>query len=186
MSDGGAQPAGWYHAQGDPPNTQRYWDGAQWQGGPQPIASSAVAYGPTGSGSAAAPGARFVAFVIDSGILVAGYILIFIIAAIGSAFSETLAGVIVIFGLLGVVAFSLYNQIWLLGTTGQSIGKKQQGITVLRSDTGQPIGAFMAFIRPILQGVFAIPFYLDHWWILVDSGNRRLSDKVLGFHVYNA
>ena len=27
--------AGWYHAEGDPPGTQRYWDGAAWQGGPQ-------------------------------------------------------------------------------------------------------------------------------------------------------
>ncbi len=32
-----AHPAGWYHAQGDPPGTQRYWDGSGWQGGPQPV-----------------------------------------------------------------------------------------------------------------------------------------------------
>jgi len=36
MSDtGNERPAGWYHAEGDPPGTQRYWDGAAWQGGPQ-------------------------------------------------------------------------------------------------------------------------------------------------------
>ncbi len=29
-------PPGWYHAEGDPVGTQRYWDGVQWQGGPQP------------------------------------------------------------------------------------------------------------------------------------------------------
>lgn len=28
-------PAGLYYAEGDPPNTQRYWDGVSWQGGPQ-------------------------------------------------------------------------------------------------------------------------------------------------------
>lgn len=27
--------AGWYYAEGDPPGTQRYWDGGAWQGGPQ-------------------------------------------------------------------------------------------------------------------------------------------------------
>jgi uncharacterized membrane protein YhaH (DUF805 family) len=27
---------GWYNAEGDPPNTVRYWDGNTWQGGPQP------------------------------------------------------------------------------------------------------------------------------------------------------
>ena len=31
------QPPGWYYAQGDPPGTQRYWDGSNWQGGPQPV-----------------------------------------------------------------------------------------------------------------------------------------------------
>ena len=29
-------PPGWYYADGDPVSTQRYWDGTQWQGGPQP------------------------------------------------------------------------------------------------------------------------------------------------------
>lgn len=33
-------PPGWYHAEGDPPGTQRYWDGFSWQGGPEPISPS--------------------------------------------------------------------------------------------------------------------------------------------------
>ncbi len=33
-------PPGWYPADGDPPGTQRYWDGQTWQGGPQPIATA--------------------------------------------------------------------------------------------------------------------------------------------------
>ena len=38
MSDTGASPgAGWFYAEGDPPGTQRYWDGAAWQGAPQVI-----------------------------------------------------------------------------------------------------------------------------------------------------
>ena len=36
-SDGSAAAPGWYPAQGDPPNTHRYWDGAAWASGPQPI-----------------------------------------------------------------------------------------------------------------------------------------------------
>lgn len=35
MSDS-AQP-GWYHAEGDPPNTERYWDGTAWTEGPRPV-----------------------------------------------------------------------------------------------------------------------------------------------------
>jgi len=30
-------PAGWYHAEGDPAGTQRYWDGSGWQGEPQTV-----------------------------------------------------------------------------------------------------------------------------------------------------
>ncbi len=40
MSD--QTPAGWYHAEGDPPGTQRYWDGSVWVGGPQPVGQTAV------------------------------------------------------------------------------------------------------------------------------------------------
>jgi hypothetical protein len=28
---------GWYHAEGDPPNTERYWDGSAWTEGPRPV-----------------------------------------------------------------------------------------------------------------------------------------------------
>ena len=30
----GQTPPGWYHAEGDPPGTSRYWDGSQWIGDP--------------------------------------------------------------------------------------------------------------------------------------------------------
>ncbi|MFT7474098.1 MAG: hypothetical protein ACI81L_001018 [Verrucomicrobiales bacterium] len=35
MSDSAAP--GWYHAEGDPPNTERYWDGTAWTDGPRPV-----------------------------------------------------------------------------------------------------------------------------------------------------
>lgn len=35
MSD--AATPGWYHAEGDPPNTERYWDGSAWTEGPRPV-----------------------------------------------------------------------------------------------------------------------------------------------------
>lgn len=31
---------GWYHGEGDPPGTQRWWDGAQWVGEPVAVPSS--------------------------------------------------------------------------------------------------------------------------------------------------
>ena len=41
-----ALPPGWYHAAGDPPGTQRYWDGELWQGAAVPLPPAASpAYG---------------------------------------------------------------------------------------------------------------------------------------------
>jgi uncharacterized membrane protein YhaH (DUF805 family) len=39
----GAPAPGWYYAQGDPPGTQRYWDGVQWVGEPQGAGQQAPA-----------------------------------------------------------------------------------------------------------------------------------------------
>lgn len=39
MSESNVQP-GWYPAQGDPPGTQRYWDGTQWVGEPHPVGAA--------------------------------------------------------------------------------------------------------------------------------------------------
>lgn len=36
---GQATPPGWYHAQGDPANTHRWWSGTEWVGDPQPVPS---------------------------------------------------------------------------------------------------------------------------------------------------
>lgn len=56
-------PPGWYHAEGDPPGTQRYWDGFAWQGGPQtpPSAPSPGQWGtaPYGGGHPGFPVAQY-------------------------------------------------------------------------------------------------------------------------------
>ncbi len=179
------QPPGWYYAQGDPQGTQRYWDGTGWQGGPQAVPGSESA-GLAGSGgrNAAPNGKRFVAFLVDAGIFVAIYIVGFILIAIMSSIADALGALFAVLFFVAYLGYWIYNFIYLQGTTGQTIGKKQQGITLLRSDTFQPVGPLMSFVRGIVQGIFSIPCYLDHWWIFVDEDNRRLSDKVLTFHVY--
>lgn len=59
-------PPGWYHAEGDPPGTQRYWNGSEWQGEPQqasapaqPVAPPAAPAAPPGPSFAAPPGPAF-------------------------------------------------------------------------------------------------------------------------------
>ena len=122
------------------------------------------------------PGKRFVAFLIDLGAV----IVLEIIAALAkSSALSALVG-------LAVLVWVIYNQVYLQGTTGQTIGKKQQGIKLLRADNGQPVGPLMAFVRSLLSGIISIACWVDHWIILVDKDKRRISDKILGFHVYNA
>lgn len=38
---------GWYHAEGDPQGTQRYWNGSEWQGEPQAVPSAPMTPDPT-------------------------------------------------------------------------------------------------------------------------------------------
>ncbi len=183
------QPAGWYYAQGDPPDTQRYWDGTQWQGGPQAVSQSASGIGSGGfAGAVGSPkyantGARFVAYLIDVAILIPAYIVALIIGGIAGAISDGLG--VLIGGLLylAIVAGAIYNFIYLQGTTGQSFGKSKQGIKLVSITTGQPLGVGGAVVRYIVSAIFAIPCYLDHFWILFDKNNQRLSDNMLGNHV---
>lgn len=44
MSDSN-QPAGWYPGEGDPPGTNRWWDGEMWVGDPVPAAPAAPSAG---------------------------------------------------------------------------------------------------------------------------------------------
>ncbi len=184
MTESGSQPTpGWYYAAGDPPGTQRYWDGSAWQGGPQPVGGGVggIAAGP--GGTVAAPGQRFVGFLIDGGISLAIVIVGFIVAAILGAVVDVLGGLMIAITYLGAIGFFIYNSVYLQGTTGQSIGKKQQGTKLVADATGQPVGAGMAFVRYLLGGLIAQLCWLDYWWILVDERNQRLSDKILKYQV---
>ncbi|MEZ5340493.1 MAG: RDD family protein [Acidimicrobiales bacterium] len=192
MSDAPQQPPGWYYAQGDPPGTQRYWDGAQWQGGPQAAGGAGQAMGGAqgAGGTLAEPGKRLIAALIDGGIVLAGYIVLLILVVIISAISDTLGTLILILGYLAIVGFSIYNSWYLLGTTGQTIGKKHQGVTLLSEVTGQPVGMLQAFLRGLLQGLAWslcwIPGLVDVVFIFTKPDHKRFTDGILNMNVYQA
>ena len=121
-------------------------------------------------------GKRFVAGLIDWAIPIAIQIVT------GITGSSSLASI----GVLVSLAFQVYNYIYLQGSTGQTIGKKQQGIKLLKSDSGQPLGMAMAFVRWLLAGILTLICLLDIIILLVDKAHLRLSDKILGNQVYNA
>ncbi len=55
MSTGGAPP-GWYHAEGDPPGTERYWNGSAWTEGPRPVQPETPTMPDTPDFGSSAPG----------------------------------------------------------------------------------------------------------------------------------
>jgi uncharacterized RDD family membrane protein YckC len=189
------QPPGWYYAQGDPAGTQRYWDGSQWVGGPQAVASAVApgGYGAqafTGAGNPAEYGSRVVAYLIDVGIVFGGYVVVFVLGLILGSISDALGGLVLLLGLLGLLGFVIWNMIIQQGSTGQTIGKKQQNIRLINLATGQPPGAGGAFLRWLLASAISgvtcgIGGIADLLWPLWDENKQRLTDKIMKYHVVN-
>jgi uncharacterized RDD family membrane protein YckC len=129
-------------------------------------------------------GPRVIAFLIDVGIMIGGYIALVILSGIFGAISDALGLLVLLVGWLALAGFSIYNFYYLEGTTGQTIGKKQQGIKVVGLENGgQPIGALMAFVRYFINGLIC-----SLGWLLLffDAQRQTLGDKVTKSVVVNA
>ena len=72
----------------------------------------------------------------------------------------------------------LYNA-YLSGVTGQSIGKKQAGIRLLRESDGQVIGGGLGIGRYFLHILDALPCYIGFLWPLWDAKKQTFADKIL-------
>lgn len=162
------QPPGWYYAQGDPPGTQRYWDGVAWQGGPQAI-PGAEAAGATGMGgynksNVGSPWSRLGARIIDGLILAIPIVLITLViggtasfvggGVGGNAFSTTPR--IIVAGLVAN-AIALAYEYFFLSKDGATPGKKALNIKVVSED-GSALGSDGAIRRLILAAVGIVPF----------------------------
>jgi uncharacterized RDD family membrane protein YckC len=89
------------------------------------------------------------------------------------------AGVILVgVGLLGMLGIQVWNRAFKQGRTGQSVGKKAMGITLVDEGTGQPIGAAMSFVRDLAHTLDGF-FYLGYLWPLWDDKRQTFADKIL-------
>jgi uncharacterized RDD family membrane protein YckC len=86
-----------------------------------------------------------------------------------------------VYALLALVGLGItaYNRWFQAGKTGQSWGKRALGITLLSEQTGQPIGAGMAFVRDICHFVDAIICYIGFLFPLWDAKRQTLADKIV-------
>jgi uncharacterized RDD family membrane protein YckC len=148
------QPPGWYYAQGDPPGTQRYWDGSSWQGGPQPVPGAAMAASDTPGGKLAEPVKRIVARIIDGVIWAIVSIVMSVIFGAGltttdASFAAALAASVI--GSLLVVAY----EVGMIGSQGGTLGKLALGIKVVNDD-GSPADYMTGLRRMYLYLAFII------------------------------
>ncbi|MEU8135702.1 RDD family protein [Streptodolium elevatio] len=85
-------------------------------------------------------------------------------------------------GVLGtLVGFGWFiYQMYLQGTTGATIGKKQMGIRVVRESDGQVTGFGMAVVRGLAHILDALTLFLGFLWPLWDTKKQTFADKVCG------
>lgn len=82
-------------------------------------------------------------------------------------------------GFVLIFAIHVWNRIFKMGRTGQSVGKKMLGLKLINEQTGQPIGALQSFLRALLGRLINQVFYLSYLWMLWDDNKQTLADKVV-------
>jgi len=129
-------------------------------------------------------GQRVVAYLIDAAIVVVAFFAVLIVALILGAAVKPLGVIVGVLGYVVAFVYGLWNLAYLQGTTGQSIGKRTQGIQLVSEETLQPVGFGMALGRYFLsQAIGAVTCgiysFLDLLWPLWDPKRQRLTDKIL-------
>jgi uncharacterized RDD family membrane protein YckC len=99
-----------------------------------------------------------------------------ILYGIGVATRNTAAELLFI---LAAIAVTGYNRWFQAGKTGQSWGKRVLGISLISEQTGQPIGAGMAFVRDICHIVDSIICDIGYLFPLWDAKRQTLADKIM-------
>jgi uncharacterized RDD family membrane protein YckC len=141
---------------------------------PAPYAAPAPV-GPPGATGPLNIGNRVVAFIIDAAIFL---VLEVIVAVSGSTAIKA------VFYLI-VLAVAIYF-IYLVGSVGQTPGKKIMGVKIVDASSGQTIGFGRAFLRELVQGLCNIVCFAGLWSAFLDSGSGRYQgwhDKAISTQV---
>ena len=146
-------------------------DGAPGYGTPPgygaPAYDSSAGFGPAaGRPELASWGLRLGGYLID--VIILAVVTALISLVLGQELGS-LAQIVLYYGLFG----------FLTGTTGQTPGRKVVGISVLREQDGQLLGAGMGIVRNICHILDALPLLLGFFWPLWDSKNQTFADKIV-------
>lgn len=124
---------------------------------------------------------RLVALLIDTGIVLAMFIPAFIVVLILGRISGVLGFLAALVLYVAIFAAALYMYIGNIGATGQTPGKRMQGVQVI-SDDGSMLGMGGAAVRYLVYAIFnsvvcGLP--IGSLWMLFDADKKTLYDKVL-------
>ena len=79
---------------------------------------------------------------------------------------------------LAFLAFLIWNLVQQ-GNTGQTIGKQQLGIKLVKEETGQVVGPGLSIGRAFLHIVDGLPCYIGYLFPLWDDKRQTLADKIV-------
>ena len=191
-----AAPAGFYHAEGDPPDTVRYWDGTTWMAEPEPP-SDHPELSATGSYAAEETGFAGAGLMPTDttrygtlGIRMGAQLIDIVIGAI----------VIVPFGSGSLVVAGIVTLVWwliivgMVARLGGSPGKLAVGLRVTRIDgnttpPGDQESAMRALpgllnLIPVVGGLIALAIAIVSIYLVSNDPERRsVYDRIGGTRV---
>jgi uncharacterized RDD family membrane protein YckC len=191
-----------------PPNPYGgYSQAPVYAGGGGPASPGSLAYVEQNFGRVAGFGQRALAYLVDIALTMIGLIPVvlgIIMIAIAAPsdvdidqFGNTttsgdsnpalaaIGGLLIALGVLIAIGISIWNRVFKMGRTGQSVGKKVIGLYLLDDKTGQPVGAGMTFLREIVNGLVNQVLYIGWLWMLWDADKQTLGDKAVHSSVVN-
>jgi len=199
-------PAGFYHAEGDPPDTVRYWNGDHWAGGPIPPPASVgpgpdhTRFGSTGRRVAASLIDIVVSTTLFGALMMLLWMPVFDETGVDryDGATETPRSVELpgefFLGVIAIQAASVIVPTLMIALLGGTPGKLLVGLRVTKPD-GQttPPGLGPAILRCLPWLSFMVPFLGPLAWIGVQIANiimtsddperRSLHDRVGGTRV---
>ncbi|MBT2406151.1 MULTISPECIES: RDD family protein [unclassified Streptomyces] len=121
-------------------------------------------------------GQRVGAYLLDFLITI---VPLYVLVGIGQGMSDdpddvSPLGLIGLLYTIGMVIFQLVKE----GSTGQTIGKKVLGISLLREADGRTLGFGMALVRKLAHFLDSAACYVGWLWPLWDDKKQTFADKV--------
>jgi len=124
-------------------------------------------------------GTRALGYLIDYAPIVAIYIVGWIIALILGQIAGILGALVLLLTWAAAIGWWIWNRAIMSGRTGQSLGRKVMGTTLIGEASGQPIGAGNAFVRDLAHIIDSLVCYIGWLMPLWDGKRQTIADKIM-------